>query len=230
MTMLSPRVSKNFFTAAVSAAYSSGRAGLFAGLDALLHLAVDAAGVLGIRGEVFVAAAKFEEVEDCVAVALGGEAGGEGAVHLREAALGELVGGVDAGEGVLHGHAKEVRGVEFEAAASFGVSEVRGGGLVEDEGGLEGRAGDAVLDARYFFAEVEALGLRLGWIEEATHATAEVGGLGEVGCVFFACAAEGEDARERRDGAENFVCLTRSEIQCVFEMEGRCHTENCSRG
>ena len=72
--------------------------------------------------------------------------------------------------------------------------------------------------------------MRLGWVKETPHATAEVGGLGEVGCVLFACAAECEDARERRDGAENFVCLTRSEIQSVFEMEGRCHTENCSRG
>ena len=56
-----------------------GRAGLFAGLDALVHLAVDAAGMLGVRGEVFVAAAEFEEVEDGVAIALGGEARGEGA-------------------------------------------------------------------------------------------------------------------------------------------------------
>jgi len=164
-------------------------AGLLAGFEALVHLAVDAAGVVGMWGEVLVAAAEFEEVEDGVAIALGGEARGEGAVHLREAALGELVGGVDAGVRVFQRHAKEVRGVELEAAAGFGVSEVGGGGLVEDEGRFEGGAGDAVLDARYFFAEVEALGLRLGWVEETPHATAEVGGLREVGSVFLACAA-----------------------------------------
>ncbi len=116
------------------------RAGLFAGREALVHLAVDAAGMLGVGREVFVAAAEFEEVEDGVAVALGGEARGEGAVHLGEAALGELVGGVDAGEGVLHRHAEEVGRVELEAAAGFGVSEEGGGGVVEDERGLEARS------------------------------------------------------------------------------------------
>lgn len=49
-------------------------AGLFAGLDAFAHLAVDAAGMLGVGCEVFVAAAEFEEVERGIAVALGGEA------------------------------------------------------------------------------------------------------------------------------------------------------------
>ena len=182
-----------------------GRAGLFAGRDALVHLAVDAAGMLGVGSEVFMAAAEFEEVEDGVAVPLGGEAGGEGAVHLGEAALGELVGGVDAGEGVLHGHAEEVRGVELEAAAGFDVSEEGGGGVVEDERGFEGGAGDAVLDACDFVAEVEAFGLRLGRVEETPHAPAEVGGLGEVGCVFGAWAAEGEDSGLRGDGAKDFV-------------------------
>jgi hypothetical protein len=33
---------------------------LFAGLDALVHLAVDAAGMFGVGMEVFVAAAEFE--------------------------------------------------------------------------------------------------------------------------------------------------------------------------
>ncbi len=117
-----------------------GGAGLLAGLDALVHLAVDAAGVFGIGGEVFVAAAEFEEIEGGVAVALGGETRGEGAVHLREAAFGELVGGVDAGEFVVEGEAEEVGGVEFEAAAGFGVAEVGGGGVVEDEGGFEARS------------------------------------------------------------------------------------------
>ena len=200
-----------------------GRAGLLAGLDALVHLAVDAAGMLGVGSEVFVAAAEFEEVEDGVAVALGCEARGEGAVHLGEAALGELVGGVDAGEGVLHGHAEEVGGVELEAAAGFGVSEEGGGGVVEDERGFEGGAGDAVLDACDLFAEVEALGLRLGRVEETPHATAEVGGLGEVGCVFGAWAAEREDSGLRGNGAEDLVGLLRCEVYGVIEMEACCH-------
>jgi hypothetical protein len=168
--------------------------------------------MLGIGFEVFVAAAKLEEVEDGVAVSFGGEARGEGAVHLREAALGELVGGVDAGEGVLHRHAQEVGGVELEAASGFGVSEERGGGVVEDKGGFEGGAGEAVLDAGDFFAEIEALGLGFGWVEETPHATAEVGGLGEVGCVFGAWAAEGEDAGLGWDGAEDFVGLGRRKV------------------
>ncbi len=140
------------------------------------------------------AAAEFEEIEGGVAVALGGEARGEGAVHLREAAFGELVGGVDAGEFVFDGEAEEVRRVELEAAAGFGVAEVEGGGVVEDERGFEAGAGEGVLDACDFFAEVEAFGLRLGRIEQAAHAAAEVGGVGEVGRVFGARAAEGEDS------------------------------------
>lgn len=200
-----------------------GRAGLFAGLDAFAHLAVDAAGMLGVGLEVFVAAAKFEEIECGVAVALGGEAGGERAVHLGEAAFGELVGGVDAGEFVLHGHAEEVGGVEFETATGFGVAEECGGGVVEDEGGFEGGAGDAVLDAGDFFAEVEATGLRLGRVEQAPHATAEVGGVSEVGCVFGAWAAEGEDSGLRGDGAEDFVGVLGGEGEGVFEVETGWH-------
>jgi hypothetical protein len=38
--------------------------------------------VFGVGVEVFVAAAEFEEVEDGITVALGGEAGGEGAVSV----------------------------------------------------------------------------------------------------------------------------------------------------
>ena len=55
--------------------------------------------------------------------------------------------------------------MEFEAAAGFGVSEPRCGGLVEDEGGFEAGAGEGVFDACDFFAEVEALGLRFLWVE-----------------------------------------------------------------
>ncbi len=54
--------------------------------------------------------------------------------------------------------------MELEAAAGFGVAEVGGGGVVEDEGGFEARAGEGVLDARDFFAEVEGVwtGIRAG--------------------------------------------------------------------
>jgi hypothetical protein len=113
--------------------------------------------------------------------------------------------------------------VEFEAVASFGVSEESGGGVVEDERGFKGGAGDAVFDACDFFAEVEALGLRLRWVEETPHATAEVGGLGEVGCVFGAWAAEGENSGLRGDGAENFVGSLGDEVYGVIEVEARCH-------
>ena len=63
---------------------SGGGAGLVAGGEALLHLLVHAAGMLGIGREVLVAAAEFEEVEDGVAVAVGGGARGERAVHVGQ--------------------------------------------------------------------------------------------------------------------------------------------------
>jgi hypothetical protein len=179
--------------------------------------------MLGVGGEVFVAAAELEEVKDGVAVSLGGEARGEWAVHLSEAVLRELVGGVDAREGVLHGHAEEVGGVELEAAASLGVSEEGGGCVVEDERGLEAGAGNAVLDGGDFFAEVEAPGLRLGRVEKATHATAELSRLSEVRCVFGARAAEGEDSRLRRDGTQNLIGMAGGEGYDLIEMEARCH-------
>jgi hypothetical protein len=179
--------------------------------------------MFGVWLEVFVTAAELEEVEDGIAISLGGEAGREWTVHLGETASGELVGGVDAGEGVLHGHAEEVWSVEFEAAASLGVPEEGCGGVVEDKRGLEGRAGDAVLDASYLFAEVEAFGLRLGWVEKTPHASAKVGCLGEVGSVFFAWAAEGEDSGLRGDGAQNFVGSLGCEGYDVIEMEACSH-------
>jgi hypothetical protein len=113
--------------------------------------------------------------------------------------------------------------VEFEAAASLRVSEESGGGVVEDEGRFEGRAGDAVLDACDFFAEVEALGLRLGWVKQASHTPAKIGGLGEIGCIFGAWAAEREDSGLRGDGAKDFVGSLGREIQYVIEVEARSH-------
>jgi len=103
-----------------------GGAAEVAGGHALLHLAVGAAGVRGRDVEVLVAAAELEEVEDGVAVALGGGAGGEGAVHLGERFFGEAVSGVDAGVGVLNCQPQEEGRVEAHAAAGFGVAEGHG--------------------------------------------------------------------------------------------------------
>jgi len=69
-----------------------------------------------------------------------------------------------------------------------------------------------VLDACDFVAEIEALGLRLGRVEKTPHASAEVGGLGEVGCVFGAWTAEREDSGLRWDGAQDFVGSLRCEV------------------
>ena len=99
------------------------------------------------------------------------------------------------------------------------MAEVCSGGVVEDEGGLEARAGEGVLDAGYFFAEVEAFGLRFRWVEQATGATADVGGVGKVWGVFFARAEEGEDAGFGGNGAEDFVGLRGGEVDGVFEVE-----------
>ena len=100
-----------------------GRAGLIAGRETLVHLLIDAAGMFGIRGEVFVAAAEFEEVEDGVAVAVGGGARGERAVGVGQRAAAEAVGGVDARVGVVGGEAQEEGRVQAQAAAGFGATE-----------------------------------------------------------------------------------------------------------
>jgi len=76
--------------------------------------------------------------------------------------------------------------------------------LIQDEQRLELGAGDGVGDGGDFIAEVEALGLGVGWREQAQHAAADVGGAGEVGLVGVAGAAQGEDAGSRRDGAQEF--------------------------
>ena len=49
--------------------------------------------------------------------------------------------------------------MQLEAAASFGVAEERGGGVVEDEGDSKSEPVMRVLDAGDFVAEVESLGL-----------------------------------------------------------------------
>jgi len=136
-----------------------GRAGLVARREALLHLLVYAAGMLGIRGEVLDAAAQLEEIEDCVAVAVGGGARGERAVEIGERTLREAVGGVDARVGVFGGEAEEERRAQLEAAARLVEAEDGCGGVVEREGGLELGAGDGVVDAGYTVAKVEALRL-----------------------------------------------------------------------
>jgi hypothetical protein len=113
--------------------------------------------------------------------------------------------------------------VEFKAAAGLDVSEEGGGGVVEDEGGFEGGTGDAVLDGCDFFAEVEALGLRLRRIEEPTHAPAKVSGLGEVGCVFGTRSAESEDSGLRWNGAQNLAGSLRRKVYNVIEVKACSH-------
>ena len=204
-----------------------GRAGLVAGREALLHLLVDAAGMLGIRREVFDAAAEFEEVEDGVAVAVGGGARGERAVEVGQRALAEAVGGVDARVGVVGGEAEEERRAQLEAAARFVEAEDGGGGVVEGERRLELRAGDGVVDAGYAVAQVEALGLRVRRREDAGDAAAEVGGAGEVGLgldlPLDARAVEGEDSGQRGNRAQGFRGVLRREGYGLLELERRGH-------
>ena len=110
--------------------------------------------------------------------------------------------------------------MELEAAAGFDGRRVRRWRR-RGRGRTRSGAGDGVLDARDFFAEVEALGLRLGWVEEAAHAAAQVGGVGEVWCVFGAGAAEGEDSGLRGDGAEISSGLRCELYSVIFEVEAR---------
>ena len=63
------------------------RVALLARLHALVHLAVDAAGVLGVGLEIFVAAAQQKEVEHGIAGSLGGSARGERAKGFAEGFL-----------------------------------------------------------------------------------------------------------------------------------------------
>ncbi len=178
-----------------------GRAGLVAWREALVHLTVDAAGMLGIRREVLVAAAELEEVEDGVAVAVGGGARREGAVGVGERAAAETVGGVDARKGVLGGEAQEEGRVQTQAAAGFGLRKDADGRVVESERGLELGAGDGEVDAGNAVAKVEALGLRVGRREDAGDAAAEVGGAGEVRLGWRLTCAAGGPCRAKTPGS-----------------------------
>ena len=200
-----------------------GRAGLVAGREALVHLTVDAAGMLRIRREVLGAAAELEEVEDRVAVAVGGGARGERAVGVGQRAAAEVVGGVDARVGVPGGEAEEEGRVQAQAAAGLGEAEDCGGGVVERERGLELGAGDGVVDAGDASAEVEALTLGVRRREDAGDAAAEVGCAGEVRLVFDTRAVQGEDSGERGDGAQSFGGALWREGDGVLEVEGRGH-------
>jgi hypothetical protein len=137
--------------------------------------------MLRTRREVFGAAAELVEVEDGVAVAVGGGARWERTVGVREGAAAEAVRRVDARISVLGGEAEEEGRVQAQAAAGFCEAEDGGGGVVERERGLELGACDGVVDAGDAGAEVEALTLGVGRREDAGDAAAEVGGAGEVG-------------------------------------------------
>lgn len=185
--------------------------GHFAGSEAATHFAVDAAGVVWVDFEIFVAATNFEEVADGFPYALGGGAGGERSEAFAEGAMTHLVADVNARVVVGEGDAEEVGAVQAEAFAGFGFAEEGVGGAVEKEDGLELRTGEGPFDGANAVAEIEALGKDgaafgvdgLGGEKEAAEATAEVGGTHEVGLVSFAFATEGEDAGAGGDGTED---------------------------
>ena len=201
-----------------------GRAGLIAGRETLVHLLVDAAGMLGIWREILDAAAELEEVEDGIAVAVGGGARGKGAVGVGEGAAAEAVRRVDARIGVLGGEAQEEGRVQAQAATGFGEAEDGSGGVVERERGLELGASDGEVDAGDAGAQVEALGLRVGRREDAGDAAAQIGGAGEVGLgSSLRGAVQGEDSGQRGDGAQGLGGVLGREGDGAIELKGRGH-------
>ena len=195
--------------------------------------------MVGVGGEVFIAAAEFEEFEHGVAVSIGGGAGGEGAEGLGERFFAEAVGGVDARVGRAHGDAQEAGRMQAQSTAGFFGTEGGAGGVVEQQGGFELGAGAGVVDEADAVAEVEALagdGLAAGVEgfgrgEETAEAAAEVGGAGEVGLGGGVGSAEREDAGRGGDGAQQGVGGLGKELNAVRELEGlgdRAHRENCS--
>jgi hypothetical protein len=136
---------------------AGGRISLFTGHEALVHLAVDAAWVVGIGLEVFIAAAEFEEIEHGVAVALGGGAGRERTEGLGEGLFAEAICCVDAWMLVRDRDAEEVGCMEAEALACLVGTEGGAGCVVEQQGGFEVGAGAGVVDEADAVAEVEAL-------------------------------------------------------------------------
>jgi hypothetical protein len=191
--------------------------------------------MLGIGREVLVAAAELEELKDGIAVAFGSGAGGVRADELGEAALGELVGGVDARVGVGERDAEEVGRVEAEAFAGGFGTEDGAGGAVEHEDGFELGAGAGPLDEADLVAEVEALGedglavfTAEFWRREET-LEADVSGTGEVGLRGFVGSAEREDACTRGNLAQDAVGVFGKKLDAMLKFVGRAHKLDCRR-
>ena len=114
------------------------------------------------------------------------------------------------------------------------AAEDGGGGVVEQEERGEVRAGGGVFDGGDAVAEVEAFGLDWSTVcgelrrgEQAGDAAADVGGAGEVGVGGWGLvglgSAQGEDAGEGGDEAQNFGRIFGGEGDVVLEVEGRRH-------
>ena len=73
-------------------------------------------------------------------------------------------------------------------------------------------------------AKIQALGLRVWWSEQAGEAAAEVGGAREIRLVCGVGTAQGEDAGQGGDLAEDLLRLLRSEREGLGELERGGHS------
>src|SRR5215813_11567103 len=125
---------------------------LLARAQAHVHLAVNAAGVLGRWIEILTAAAHLEEVAETGFEFIGGRARSEGAVvESRRTAY--VRGHLAAREGVVEDDL-DVGGEAQAQQLEVGFREVEAGLLIEAEGGFERRAAGPILDALGGLAEV----------------------------------------------------------------------------
>lgn len=149
------------------------------GPEAAAHFAVNAAGVIGVGDEVFLAAADLEEVEHFGFESFGCGAGAEGAVV--EGVGGREAGG-DLGSWEFVGEEEFDVGGEAETCeAEVVVGEVEAGGGMEGEVGGEAGGSEGVFDAGGEGVEVEEAGGGGGGVEEALEAAAETCGAAEIG-------------------------------------------------
>jgi hypothetical protein len=134
------------------------RVALFARLHALVHLAVDTAGMLRIRLKIFIASAQQKEIEHGIASSLGGSARGEGTEGFAEGFLAEAIGGVDARMLVRHRHAQNIRGMQAQPPPRFLGAEGSACRSIKQERRFEVGAGARPLDPMNPRTEIQALG------------------------------------------------------------------------
>ena len=234
-----PWLSKNACTASASAEYSAAPSGVcrpIAGREALVHLAVDAAGMLGVGRELFVAAAQLEEVEHGVAVrGRPPRARGTDRSSWRPT-LREPVGGVDAREPVLYPKAQEVRRPQLQPAPRLVASENCERSIVEGQRRLEFGTGDGVLDASDATAQVQALALRYRSVrcrlrrrEHACDAAAQIGGARQVRLRVRVVTEECEDSGQRWNGAKRFRRAFGRKRKRALELKRPGHSVDFSR-